>query len=55
LQGLTPEQQAILIEAERARLETSDKPAYDPAMLPPTMLTPKLRAAQQAEQAANPP
>jgi hypothetical protein len=38
---LTLEQQAILIEAERARLETMDKPAYNPNMLPPTPLTPR--------------
>ena len=38
--GLTPEEQAVLIEAERARLETSEKPEYPSIMLPPTRLTP---------------
>ena len=52
---LTPEQEAILIEAERARLESMDNPTYNPAVLPPTSLTRKIRAAQQAEEAANPP
>jgi len=55
MQGLTPEQQAILIEAERARLQTMDTPSYDPSLLPPTMLTPKLRAAQANEGAVTPP
>jgi len=43
---LTPEEQAILIEAGRAQLETSEKPAYNPALLPPTYLTPKGNSAR---------
>jgi len=40
---LTPEQQALLIETERARLQAAQddgqKPEYPPEMLPPTRLT----------------
>jgi len=43
--GLTPEQQVLLIEAERARLlsaqDQGQTPEYPPAMLPPTALTPQ--------------
>ena len=41
---LTPEEQALLIETERARLlsaqDQGQKPEYPPAMLPPTKYTP---------------
>ena len=33
--NLTPEESAILLEAERARLETSANPEYPPSLLPP--------------------
>ena len=33
---MTPEQQALLIEAQRAQLEDTPKPAFNPALLPPT-------------------
>ena len=46
---LTPEQAAILIEAERARLQTMDNPPYPPGLLPPTALGQKLQAQQQNE------
>jgi hypothetical protein len=39
LNGLSPESQVIAIEAERAALESSQKPAYAPTLLPPTALT----------------
>jgi hypothetical protein len=38
--GLTAEEQAILIEAERARLDTSEKPEYPSPMLPLTKFSP---------------
>jgi len=46
---LTPEQAAILIEAERARLQTMDNPPYSPNLLPPTSLGQKLQEQQQNE------
>jgi hypothetical protein len=36
---MTPEQTVIVIEAQRAALMTSPKPAFSPALLPPTPLT----------------
>ena len=38
--GLTPEQQILLMEAERARLQTAEKPEFPPEMIPPTSMTP---------------
>jgi hypothetical protein len=39
--NLTPEEQVIMIEAERERLKNMSTPPYDPGYLPPTPLTPK--------------
>lgn len=38
--NLTPQQQMLLIEAERARLQSSSHPEYPPGLLPPTPMTP---------------
>ena len=38
--NLTMEEQAILIETERARLQSMANPEYDPNLLPPTQHTP---------------
>jgi hypothetical protein len=52
---LTPEQAAILIEAERAHLQTMDNPPYSPNLLPPTSLGQRLQSQQQNEGPPEPP
>ena len=55
MQGLTPEQAAILTEAERAHLQTMDNPPYSPNLLPPTSLGQRLQSQQQNEGPPEPP